>query len=364
MITWSTRRRWLVALFYCVVIIGLPPEGRAAKPLPRAPSQLTVMLMIHGQAQERSQLAENTLAQAFLRQGYKVIDAATVTQSLRRHAYLLQQAEVETAKRLGSGLGADIVISGEVKMRVVDKTYALLEGKKVILGQGDITVKAVLTGSGRVIVAENAFARKPFDTTGQIALQMAAEEAAGKLIHGIEAFLQRDTTAYRLVVLNIDDSQALTFQERLRQGVKGVRQVDEASARQRMAEINVSVEKDQDLPFKQSLFSQLSNLGLGTFEVVAGEGETIYLRKADSSVPAQPKLHTSPLSQPPGTAPLSPERKTWCLVNPLLGRPRAAANRRCPLLAPRYILQGIERAGRFSLASMNTALAKATIRGE
>jgi hypothetical protein len=322
MITRNTLRRWLLALFYCPVIFSLPYEGHAARPLPRAPSQLTVMIMIHGQAQERSQLAENTLAQAFLQQGYKVIDAATVTQNLRRHAYLLQQAELETAKRLGSGLGADIVISGEVKMRVVDKTYTLLEGKKVILGQGDVTVKAVLTDSGRVIVAENAFARKPFDTTGQIALQMAAEAAAGKLIHGIEAFLKRDTTAYRLVVLNIDDSQALTFQESLRQGVKGVRQVDESRARQNRAEINVSVEKDQELPFKQSLFSQLSNLGLGTFEVVAGEGETIYLRKAESSMSAQPKLHTSPLPQPPGSSPPSPGAQDTVSREPPPGVPQ------------------------------------------
>jgi len=250
--------------------------------MPIGRSQLKVMFIVQGPDGGRSQVVENTLAQAFLRQGYKVIDAATVTQSLSRRAYLRKQAKTEAAKRLGTALGADIVVSGEANVRVVDKSYTLLEGKRVTIGQGDVTVKAVLTRSGRVIVAENVTQRKPFDTTGQSALQMAAASAAGKLLEGIEQFLNRDTTDYRLVVRNVNDSQALAFQESLRNRVKGVRQVDEHSSKQNVTELNVSVDKAQDLPFKQSLFSQLSSLGLGTLEVVAGEGETMYLRKVSS----------------------------------------------------------------------------------
>jgi caspase domain-containing protein len=300
MITRNTLRRWLLALLCCAAIGSLSPAAHAAKPLPRASGQLTVMIMIRGQAQERSQVAENTLAQAFLKQGYTVIDAAIVTQSLRRNTYLLKQADTEAAKRLGSGVGADIVVSGEAKSHVVDKTYTLLEGKKVILGQGDVSVKAVLSKSGSVIVAENASQRKPFDTTGQIALQMAAESAAGKLIEGIEAFLQRDTTAYRLVVQNVNDAQSVAFQENLRNRIKGVREVDEHSAKQDVSELNVSVEKAQDLPFKQSLFGQLSGLGLGPFEVVAREGEIIYLRKAGD--PILPQQDTASRQSPSGLA--------------------------------------------------------------
>jgi hypothetical protein len=237
------------------------------------------MFMVLGPGQERSHVVENTLAQAFLREGYQVVDAATVTQSLRRNAYLHKQAETEAAKRLGSTLGADIVVSGKAEGHVVEKSYTMLEGKKVIIGRGDVSVRAVLTKGGKVIVAESTTQRKPFDTTGQSALQMAAETAAGKLLAGIEQFLTRNTVEYRLVVRNVNDSQAMAFQESLRNRVKGVRQVDEYSSKSNVAELNVSVEKAQELPFKQSLFSQLSTLGLGTIEVVAGEGETLHLRK-------------------------------------------------------------------------------------
>jgi Caspase domain len=96
----------------------------------------------------------------------------------------------------------------------------------------------------------------------------------------------------------VNDSQSQAFQDSLRNRVKGVRQVDEHSSKQNESELNVSVAKDQDLPFKQSLFSQLSGLGLGTFEVVAREGEVIYLWKAGGSM--SPQQDTGSRQPPPG----------------------------------------------------------------
>jgi hypothetical protein len=174
----------------------------------------------------------------------------------------------------------------------VDKSYTMLEGQRVTISQGDVSVKAVLSGSGRVIAAENATHRTPFDLTGQSALQLAAKSAGEKLLAGIEQFMTRDTTAYRLVVRNVNDAQALAFQESLRNRIHGVRQVEESSSQPGVAELEVSVAKAQDLPFKQSLFAQLSSLGPGPFEVVAGEGETMHLRKV--SAPPAPGSRQSP----------------------------------------------------------------------
>jgi Caspase domain len=297
---------WLLVGFACAVVVccGAVVDslnaGVTADPSPMALSQLKVMFIVQGPGQERSQVVENTLAQAFLKRGYQVIDAAAVTQSLRRHAYLRQQAETEAAKRLGAGLGADIVVSGEANVRVVDKSYTMLEGKRVTIAQGNVTVKAVLARSGRVIAAENATQRKPFDTSGQSALQMAAEVVAGKLLVGIEQSVNRDTTDYRLVVQNVNEAQSLAFQESLRNRVKGIRQVDEHGSKPNVAELNVSVEKAQELPFKQSLFSELSKLGPGAFEMVAGEGETLYLRKA--SPQPDPGSRQPPAGVGPGGA--------------------------------------------------------------
>ena len=159
------------------------------------------------------------------------------------------------------------MVGGEAKSRVVDKTYTPLEGKKVILSQADVSLKAAIARTGRVIMSvDNASARKPFDTTGQIALQMAAESAAGRLLQGLEEFLNRDTIAYRLVVLNVNDVHSLPLQQALRNRVKGIRKVNEHGFVQNGLELAVSVAKDQDVPFIQSLFAQLSGLGLDTLE--------------------------------------------------------------------------------------------------
>jgi hypothetical protein len=265
------------------------------------PGQMKIMIMVQGTGQERAQAAEHALARVFLKQGYQVIDAALVTQTLRRRADLLKQSEIEAAKRLGASLGADIVVSGEAKSRVVDKAYTLLEGKKVLVSQANVSLKAVLARTGKVIAAEHGSGRKPFDTTGEIALQMAAESAAARLSQSIEEFLQRDTVDYRLVVLNVDDAQALAFQEGLRTRLPGVRQVDEQRFQQPILELDVSVDKGQDLAFKQRLLSQSSGLGPGTFAVVGREGETIYLRQTGQARPTAPQPTRPPADRPAST---------------------------------------------------------------
>ena len=151
------------------------------------------MFLFQGPNQERNTAVENTLTRVFQSRGYSVIDAGTVAQTVRRHADLLQLYEIEAAKRFGSRLQADIVISGESKMGSSEKTYEILGGKKVTVSQADVTAKAILVNSGRLLAADSAHARKPFDMTGEVVLQMAAEALAEKLLQGIDAFLSRDT---------------------------------------------------------------------------------------------------------------------------------------------------------------------------
>ena len=151
------------------------------------------MFLFQGPGQERNAAVENTLTRVFQSHGYSVIDAGTVAQLVRRNADLLQRYEIEAAKRFGTHLRADIVISGESKTGSSEKTYELLGGKKVTVSQADVTAKAILVNSGRILAADSAHAHKPFDMTGEVVLQTAAEALAEKLLHGIETFFSRDT---------------------------------------------------------------------------------------------------------------------------------------------------------------------------
>jgi hypothetical protein len=300
----SMPQPWWLLVFVCAVAVGgLPHDGMAAA-TPSTGAKVRVMFLIKGSGQDGGQVVETTLTQAFQTAGFTVVDAAAVAQTLRRDADLLKLYEIEAAKRLGSRLGADIVVSGEVKSRTSEKAYTLLEGKKVAVSQAHISVKAVLVSSGKVLAAENAHARKPFDTTGEIALQTAAQGLAGTLVQGVERFLQRDTVDYRLVVLNLNHAQALEFQAAL-QGREGVRRVSEQGFVDGMLQLEVSVDKAQDAPFKHTLFAGLPGLGLGRFEVVAREGEAVYLRKTGGTAPPRPRPGPSrpQQSSAPGPAP-------------------------------------------------------------
>ncbi len=66
-----------------------------------------------------------------------------------------------------------------------------------------------------------------------------------------------------------------------------------------MLELEVSVAKSQDLSFKHSLFTELTRLGLGRFEVMARERETIYLRKMSGQSGSKPPTSIPPFGTPP-----------------------------------------------------------------
>jgi hypothetical protein len=111
----SRLERCLLVLFGCAAAMGLPAAAHAAGRSPATPGEVRVMVMVKGTDQQRSQGVENVLIQAFQRQGFKVIDTAAVAQALRRNAELLKLYDVEAAKRLGSGLGADMLSTSHTR---------------------------------------------------------------------------------------------------------------------------------------------------------------------------------------------------------------------------------------------------------
>jgi hypothetical protein len=301
-----------------------------------ARGNVTVMFLFQEVGEAGIQAVDNTLARAFERRGYRVLDRDSVAQLLRRDTDLLQLYEIEAAKRLGSRLGAHLVVSGKSQARVTEKTYSSMAGKKVMVSQADVSAKAILVNTGRVLVAETASERKPFDTTGNIALEKAAEKLAGKLLEGIEQFLDRPSIDYRLIILNIDPQQASALQEGLRHQIAGVQQVSEDALTNNTLELMVRVDKQADLAFKRALLGGLAELGLGSFSTVAREGETVYLRRtgapgvpgpvAPQRQPAPPTSGGKRTTQdtapersdtpPPVSPPTSPPgyRKSWAVV--------------------------------------------------
>ena len=149
------------------------------------------------------------------------------------------------------------------------------------------------------MAAENATARQPFDNTGDSALRKAAEAMADKLQQGIERFFSRDTVEYQLFILQVNSQQSLALQEAMRQRVPGVRHVRERGFVKNTLELEVSVDRQQDATFKGNVPAQLAGLGLGRFEMVARDGEIIYLRRAGDAGSRVASPTPPPAPEPP-----------------------------------------------------------------
>jgi hypothetical protein len=185
MLPFQTRQRWLVGLVCCTLLLGFVDGVMAGETAPSGRPQVTIIVMVQDVGDAGGLVVENTLIRAFRARGYRVLDRAMVARILRPEADLMQLGEIEVATRFGARLGADLVISSRSKTRTLEKPYRLLEEKQVVVSQADVGAKAISVPSGEVLVAQNAHARKPFDTTGAIALEAAAEALADKLIKSI-----------------------------------------------------------------------------------------------------------------------------------------------------------------------------------
>ena len=130
--------RWFLLVAGCGAVVGFLQSAPVAQAQPVARAQIRLMFMFQVPGQEPNQAVETALISKFQGYGYSVLDAATVAQTLHRNADLLQLYDIEAAKRLGGRLGADVVISGVSKARVLDKTYDTLGGKEVTVSQADV----------------------------------------------------------------------------------------------------------------------------------------------------------------------------------------------------------------------------------
>jgi hypothetical protein len=171
---------------------GLMSSNIAAQIDPAAPSQVKVMFMfmlkkVDG---EGIQVAENALIREFMNYGYTVLDKDIVAQTLHRENKLLQLYEIEAAKRLGAFLNANIVISGETNVHTERRNSS---GTEVSVIVAEVSARAILVSTGKILAAESAESKKPFAITGQRAIQDAASVLAKNLLKGINEYLSRDT---------------------------------------------------------------------------------------------------------------------------------------------------------------------------
>jgi hypothetical protein len=203
--------------------------------------------------QQETQLI-NTLTSKFLDHGYIVL---TGKSAMRQTIRPLVKIEVRAKAWV-------------IKRKMHDEIFDV--------HKATVSAKAVMNCSGEVIAAKNASGSKPFNSHD--ALERAAKSLADKLIEEIDHFLaDRNVTSYRLVISGLRQDQMRGVQNALLH-LNGVLQVNPCRMHEKNVVLAVSVEKRQNVAFKGFLLTQLSALGLSEFEVVAREGNLIYLQSA------------------------------------------------------------------------------------
>lgn len=104
---------------------------------------------------------------------------------------------------------------------------------------------------------------------------------AGKLLQGLERFLTRETADYGLLLIDISDQQAPRLLNAL-QKMPEVRHVQKKESGKNTLEVGVSLDRKQEVSFKRDIAAKLTDLGLGRFEIAAGDEATTYVRRVDT----------------------------------------------------------------------------------
>lgn len=278
-----------------------PPRPDSTSPPQSGRECFKVLVVIEEVGTAGIRMAEHVVSKGFIDHGYGVVARAEVARAVEQAEPSLARDPGPTAQRLGRQVQADLVVSGRSQFSTREETFKQLNGKTIVIGTAAISAKVILVSTGRVLADEVMTASEPFDTTGQEAVQAAAKELVPELFKGLDQFLSRDLVEYRLVVLNVNQAQARTLQDSLRQ-MQGIRQLTEQrfSAAEGL-ELEVQVARQQDVCFQSRLFTQLAG-----FEVVARERQTIYLRPTTQRPTAMAPAQTA--TYQPGY------RASWAVV--------------------------------------------------
>lgn len=185
-------------------------------------SKPRLMLILNGQEKHHA-LAEAAMSQFFLSQGFKLVDASANMKTPSRFATLNNDSQAVTS--MAHQYGAEIVI-----LTHVEDTARSFKMGEIEVKSHDIHVSGkVLNGdTGEVIATANQAEKGDF--------KRAVEESSAKTARQIrDAILERwssdltNTITIKLLISGLTHKELSAFKERLRQQVKGLKQVHQRS---------------------------------------------------------------------------------------------------------------------------------------
>ncbi|MDH4183702.1 MAG: caspase family protein [Nitrospinota bacterium] len=187
---------------------ALTPAGAISAPKPRVLALIDEK--INGQ---RATNTENALLQALIEKGYEPVDPGMIAQLLAGEDALAIRAiegDIAAAAKIGAANGADIVITGRATPSIGEPIH------KINTGQADVSLRAVLCSSAKIIASVNAhgaFAHISPVSAQALAIQKAVaailQPASGPglitQIGGYTANQAAGARVIRMVIANVTD---------------------------------------------------------------------------------------------------------------------------------------------------------------
>ena len=208
-------------------------------------SEELVGLKTAGVASADMAQAEVTLQQAFLNNGFEVVDAATIAHNVNREqAIKAAEGDAAAAAAICQQFSADVVIT--VKSSASAGAKILNSDMKSY--QAVVTAKAVRADTAAVIASASKQAKQAHIddlTGGTAAIEKASAKLADTLIPGILEQWRQDVqtaTTVQLVISNISFAQLKQVKEMLSTNIRGVNAVNQRSFQNKTAVIDVEIQ--------------------------------------------------------------------------------------------------------------------------
>lgn len=221
--------------------------------------------------------AEVTLQQAFVNQGFEVVDAATIAHNVNREqAIKAAEGDAAAAAAICQQFSADVVIT--VKSSASAGTKILKSDMKSY--QAVVTAKAVRADTAAVIASASKQAKHAHIddlTGGTAAIEKASAKLAETLIPGILEQWRTDVqtaTTVQLVISNMSFAQLKQVKETLSTKIRGVNAVNQRSFQNKTAVLDVEIQRTTETLADELTAQDFNGLML---DVTGMTGNTIEL---------------------------------------------------------------------------------------
>lgn len=216
-------------------------------------------------------IAEATLMNKFLENGFDVIDGATMRQNIKaEQAYAAATGNSQLASQIGKSLGAEVIVTGKAIAKVA--TGINLGGMKSC--QANLTARVVKADIASVIATSSQHAAYPHIdevTGGTKAIEKAAVKLGDELISKISKKWRDEfykSTTVKIVIKNVDSfTQVNDFKSNVKYYVRGIKDIYQRKFSSEIAELDVKLTGNANQLARELELKEFDNFSVKILEI-------------------------------------------------------------------------------------------------